>query len=75
MYPSESRLILEMTELNVEPRLGYNIIRALYSKFSENSIEHIKMKLIHCFLKWIVLMDSTTNLHYLATSFHVCGVG
>jgi len=56
--------------------LDLDIIHALYSTFSENSIEHIKMKLIHCFLKWIVFMDSTTNLqYYLATSFHLCGVG
>jgi len=44
--------------------LDLDIIRALYSKFSENSIEQIKMKLIHCFLKWIVFMDSTTHLQY-----------
>jgi len=69
----------------IEPRIGYNI-HALYSTFSENAIEHMKMNvwisllkliLYHCFLKWIVLMDSTIYKLTIqfCNNFLLCGVG
>ena len=74
MYPSESRLILEMTELNVEPRLGYNTC-LVFQILREFNWTH-KDEVDSLFCQVDCFMDSTTNLqYYLATSFHVCGVG